>query len=103
MQRGMLGINNGCCAGIAEDMKLAVNQGVLIREVNGGSAAEQSGLSGDVIVGINGHAVSSVSGYEWVARNRPGGSGVSYIQKRRTIRSEGRLRNSEGNECGESC
>ena len=45
VQRGMLGIQiTDVNAGIAEDLKLAVNQGVLISKVNGGSAAEQSGL-----------------------------------------------------------
>ncbi|HET6543807.1 MAG TPA: trypsin-like peptidase domain-containing protein [Chryseolinea sp.] len=102
VQRGMLGIQiTDVNAGIAEDMKLAVNQGVLISKVNGGSAAEQSGLvQGDVIVGINGHAISSVSELqEWVARNRPGKEiGVSYIRNGEQLEVKARLRNSEGNE-----
>ena len=45
VQRGMLGIQiTDVNAGIAEELRLAVNQGVLISKVNGGSAAEQSGL-----------------------------------------------------------
>jgi len=102
VQRGMLGIQiTDVNAGIAEDLKLAVNQGVLISKVNGGSAAEQSGLEqGDVIVGINGHPISSVSELqEWVARNRPGKEiGVSYIRNGEQVEVKARLRNSEGNE-----
>ncbi|HZI23685.1 MAG TPA: trypsin-like peptidase domain-containing protein, partial [Chryseolinea sp.] len=63
VQRGMLGIQiTDVNAGIAEELRLAVSQGVLINRVNGGSAAEQSGLlKGDVIVGIDGHSINSVS------------------------------------------
>jgi len=102
VQRGMLGIQiTDVNAGIAEDLKLAVNQGVLVNKVNGGSAAEQSGLvRGDVIVAIDGHSISSVSELqEWVARNRPGKEiGVSYIRNGEQHEVRARLRNSEGNE-----
>jgi serine protease Do len=102
VQRGMLGIQiTDVNAAIAEDLNLQVNQGVLINRVNGGSAAEESGLSrGDVIVGIDGHRISSVSELqEWVARNRPGKEiGVSYIRKGTQHEIKARLRNNEGNE-----
>ena len=102
VQRGMLGIQiTDVNAAIAEDLNLQVNQGVLINRVNGGSAAEESGLArGDVIVGIDGHRISSVSELqEWVARNRPGKEiGVSYIRKGAQHEVMARLRNNEGNE-----
>jgi serine protease Do len=75
VQRGLLGIViTDVNANVAEDFDLKVNQGVLVNRVNEGSAAEQSGiLIGDVIIGIDGHAINSVSELqEWVARNRPG-------------------------------
>ncbi len=102
VQRGMLGIQiTDVNATIAEDLKLQVSQGVLINRVNIGSAAEQSGLlQGDVIIGINGHRISSVSELqEWVARNRPGKEiDVSYLRDGLQLEVKARLRNNEGNE-----
>ena len=102
VQRGMLGIQiTDVNATIAEDLELAVNQGVLINRVNAESAAEQAGLlRGDVIIGINGHRVSSVSELqEWVARNRPGKEiDVSYLRDGNRKEVKARLRNNEGNE-----
>ena len=102
VQRGMLGIQiTDVNAAIAEDLELDVNQGVLINRVNAESAAEQAGLlRGDVIVGINGHRVSSVSELqEWVARNRPGKEiDVSYLRDGNRKEVKARLRNNEGNE-----
>src|SRR3990170_1237819 len=102
VQRGMLGIQiTDVNATIAEDLELAVNQGVLINRVNAESAAEQAGLlRGDVIIGINGHRVSSVSELqEWVARNRPGKEiDVSYLRDGNRNEVKARLRNNEGNE-----
>jgi serine protease Do len=75
VQRGLLGIQiTDVDARVAEDLGLLVNQGVLVTRVTQGSAAEESGIIvGDVIVGIEGHTVNSVSELqEWVARNRPG-------------------------------
>jgi serine protease Do len=77
VQRGLLGIQIADVdAQLAEEEKLDVLQGVFIRSVNKGSAAEVCGLNtGDVIIAINGHPVSGVSEMqEWVARNRPGQS-----------------------------
>lgn len=102
VQRGLLGIQiEDVNASIAEARNLEVNQGVLVDRVNEGSAAEESGLlTGDVIVGIDGHAISSVSELqEWVARNRPGKEiSVSYIRngERKDVKS--RLRNNQGKE-----
>ncbi len=77
VQRGLLGVQIADVnAQLAEDEKLDVVQGVFVRSVNKGSAAEISGIStGDVITAINGHSVAGVSEMqEWVARHRPGQS-----------------------------
>jgi len=102
VQRGLLGIQIADVnATIAENLNLQVNQGVLVRHVNKGSAAEQSGLvAGDVIIGIDGHTISSVSELqEWVARNRPGKEiSVSYLHEGNLQEVKARLRNNEGEE-----
>jgi serine protease Do len=77
VQRGLLGVQIAdVSAQLAEDEKLDVVQGVFVRSVNKGSAAEASGIeTGDVITAINGHKVAGVSEMqEWVARHRPGQS-----------------------------
>ncbi|WP_333821111.1 S1C family serine protease [Ohtaekwangia sp.] len=100
VQRGLLGIViTDVNANVAEDFDLKVNQGVLVNRVNEGSAAEQSGiLTGDVIIGIDGHAVNSVSELqEWVARNRPGKEiRVSYLRKGERNDVNARLKNNNG-------
>jgi serine protease Do len=102
VQRGMLGIQiTDVNAAIAEEMKLNISQGVLINRVNNGSAAEKSGLiKGDIIVGIDGHRVSSVSELqEWVARNRPGKEiGVTYLRNGSQHEVKATLRNNEGSD-----
>lgn len=102
VQRGMLGIRiTDVNATIAESLSLKVSQGVLVSHVNAGSAAEQSGLlEGDVIVGIDGHHINSVSELqEWVARNRPGKEiSVSYLRQGNPQEVKARLLNSEGQE-----
>jgi Do/DeqQ family serine protease len=75
VQRGLLGVQIAdVTAELAETQKLDVVQGVFIRGVNDGSAAQQAGIkTGDVIVAINEHPVNGVSEMqEWVARHRPG-------------------------------
>ncbi len=75
VQRGLLGVQIvDVSAALAEDQELDVMQGVFVNQVNEGSSAKQAGIeAGDVITGINHHAVNSVSELqEWVARNRPG-------------------------------
>lgn len=75
VQRGLLGVQiTDVNANIAEQLKLEINNGVLITYVNKGSAAEEAAMmAGDVITAINDHRVTSVSELqEWVARNRPG-------------------------------
>ncbi len=77
VQRGLLGVQIAdVTAELADDEKLDVVQGVFVRSVNKGSAAEVSGIeTGDVITAINGHTIAGVSEMqEWVARNRPGQS-----------------------------
>jgi len=101
VQRGLLGIQiTDVNASIAEELGLKVNQGVLVNRVNEGSAAESSGIAaGDVITGIDGHAISSVSELqEWVARNRPGKEiNVSYLRDGNYQEVKARLRNNQGN------
>ncbi|HEY0652144.1 MAG TPA: trypsin-like peptidase domain-containing protein [Chryseosolibacter sp.] len=102
VQRGLLGvIIADVDARVAEALKLSVNQGILVNEVNEGSAAEEAGMTkGDVIVAVDNHIVNSVSELqEWVARNRPGTEiTVDYLraEERRTIKV--RLKNSAGSE-----
>jgi S1-C subfamily serine protease len=76
-----------------------VSQGVLVNRVNEGSAAELSGMeTGDVIVAINNHVVSSVSELqEWVARNRPGAEiDVDFLRDSEQHHITAKLRNSDG-------
>jgi serine protease Do len=100
VQRGLLGIQiTDVTAEIADRLELNVNQGVLVNRVNEGSAAAHSGLiTGDVIIGIDKHLVSSVSELqEWVARNRPGAEiEVSYLRDGQQHDVKARLRNYEG-------
>ena len=102
VQRGLLGIQIvDVDASVADNLDLSVNQGVLVNRINSGSAAEQSGLLvGDVITGIDGHAVASVSELqEWVARKRPGKEiRVSYLRNGKAQEVSARLRNNAGNE-----
>ena len=102
VQRGLLGIQiTDVNASIAEDLNLNISQGVLVNRVNTGSAAEQSGIiTGDVIVAINSHPVSTVSELqEWVARNRPGKEiNVTYLRKGNTTNVKAKLKNNEGTE-----
>jgi S1-C subfamily serine protease len=102
VQRGLLGVQiEELDANRAERFHLNINQGVRISSVNKESAAEIAGLTvGDVIVGINGHDIYSISELqEWVARNRPGTEiNVSYIREGTRQEVKARLRNNEGNE-----
>jgi Do/DeqQ family serine protease len=102
VQRGLLGIQiRDVDAKVAEDHGLKVSQGVFIDRVNGGSSAEDAGLlQGDVIVGIDGHEITSVSVLqEWVARNRPGKEIiVSYLRGGEEREAAARLRNIAGTE-----
>src|SRR5690606_9971365 len=87
-------------ARIAEELNLPVNQGVLVSQVNEGSAAEESGIqAADVIVGIDDHAVTSVSELqEWVARNRPGKEiKVIFLRNGQKKEAIARLKDYEGN------
>jgi Do/DeqQ family serine protease len=102
VQRGLLGIQIADVnASIAEQMKLITNQGVLVNRVNEGSAAYESGiLTQDVIIGINGHPVTSVSELqELVARNRPGAMiDVDYIRNGKREKVKVKLKNNGGTE-----
>ncbi|HYG03868.1 MAG TPA: trypsin-like peptidase domain-containing protein [Chryseosolibacter sp.] len=100
VQRGLLGIEIADVnALIAESFNLSVNQGVLVNGVREMSAAEEAGmLPGDVIIGIDGHVVNSVSELqEWVARNRPGEDvNVTYLRDGNKKDIVVTLKNSEG-------
>lgn len=102
VQRGLLGIEIGDVnAALAEQYDLTVSQGVFVKTVMAGSAAEESGmLPGDVIVAIDDHVVNSVSQLqEWVARNRPGHEiSVSFLRKGNKMEVKARLKNSKGQE-----
>lgn len=100
VQRGLLGIQiRDVDATVAESYGLQVNQGVLVENVNKESAAEKAGImNGDVIIGIEGHTINSVSELqEWVARNRPGKEiGVAFIRGGNKQEVKARLRNFQG-------
>ncbi len=102
VKRGLLGIAiEDVTAGIAERFDLPVSQGVWVRSVNSGSAADESGIvPGDVIIGINNHVVNTVSELqEWVARNRPGMEiEVSFVRNGEQRKVISRLKNSDGTE-----
>ena len=75
VKRAILGVSiMDVDADMASDLELPNVAGVFVRRVNPNSSAETAGLrSGDVIVGINGTAVSSTAELqEQVARYRPG-------------------------------
>lgn len=102
VQRGLLGIEIADVnALIAESFNLSVSQGVLVNGVREESAAKASGLKpGDVIVGIDGQTINSVSELqEWVARNRPGENiKVTYLRNGEKHDVTATLKNSEGRE-----
>jgi Do/DeqQ family serine protease len=102
VQRGLLGIQIADMnASLAEELKLSTNQGVIINRVNEGSAAYDAGMQmRDVIVGIDGHAVNSVSELqELVARNRPGKEiSVDFLRGGVRKNMMVKLKNSDGNE-----
>ncbi|MCK6618695.1 MAG: trypsin-like peptidase domain-containing protein [Cyclobacteriaceae bacterium] len=102
VQRGLLGVQiENVDATIAEQLNLTISQGVLVRRVNRGSAAEESGIvEGDVITAIDRHPVTSVSEWqEWVARKRPGKTvTVTYIREGKTAEVSARLKDNSGKE-----
>ena len=102
VQRGLLGVQIlDMNAAIAEELKLKINQGVLVTRVNNGSAASESNIhEGDVIVGINNKPVNSVSELqEWVARHRPGKEiSVTYLRGDKQATVKAKLKDNEGRE-----
>jgi Do/DeqQ family serine protease len=102
VQRGLLGVQiENVDAAIAEELSLPTNQGVLVRLVNKGSAADESGIrQGDVITAIDQHRVNSVSELqEWVARHRPGKTvTVTFIRQGKTNKVTAKLKNNAGKE-----
>lgn len=102
VQRGLLGVQiTNMDANIAEQLKLNINEGVLVTRVNKGSAAEESDMqTGDVITAINKHSITSVSELqEWVARNRPGKEiQVTFLRDGESRIVKAILKNNDGNE-----
>ena len=100
VQRGLLGVQIvDVDAPMAEREDLAVFQGVFVKRVNEGSAAEVSGLlEGDVITAIDGRPANNVSELqEQVARHRPGQRIlVNFVRKRRAQSVALVLRSYEG-------
>ncbi|MDL5045060.1 trypsin-like peptidase domain-containing protein [Oscillatoria amoena NRMC-F 0135] len=100
VQRGLLGVQiENVDASIAEQLNLTTSQGVLVRRVNQGSAAEESGiLEGDVITAIDRQRVNTVSELqEWVARKRPGKLvTVTFIRNGKSAEVETRLKDNSG-------
>lgn len=102
VQRGLLGVQiTDVNAGIAEQLGLTVNDGVLVTRVNTGSAAAEINIQpGDVITAIDNHVVKSVSELqEWVARNRPGKEiKVTYLRANKVNVVKARLKDNNGRE-----
>ncbi len=102
VKRGLLGVViDNVDAVVAERFQLPLSQGVRVRAVNPGSAAEYADIhAGDIIIAVDGRRVNSVSELqEWVARHRPGAEiDVTFLRdgKQRDVRA--RLKNAEGNE-----
>lgn len=102
VQRGLLGISiTDLNAGLSEELKISITQGVIINKVNEGSAAAEAGLNNrDVIIGINGLPVTSVSELqELVARHRPGAVIKVDFYRNNSLKSmKVKLKNTEGKE-----
>ena len=102
MQRGLLGVQiRDVTARLAQAENLDVNRGIFVNRVNEGSAAAQSGIEdGDVITGIDGQKVGSVSELqELVARHRPGHTlSVTYRRQGKEQSVKTTLKNYEGRE-----
>jgi Do/DeqQ family serine protease len=102
VQRGLLGVQiQDVDATIAEELKLKINQGVLITRVNEGSAAAESKMSpGDVVTAINNSPIRSVSELqELVARYRPGKEiNVQFLRNGEMLNVKARLKDFDGNE-----
>lgn len=101
VQRGFLGVEiQDVTAQMAENRHLDVVSGVYVSSVHEGSAAQAAGIQvGDVIVGIDDHAVTNMSELqERVARNRPGQSvKVTYRRSGSSHQTKAQLKNLEGN------
>jgi len=98
VQRALLGVNiSNVTPSLQSQEGLAVSQGAYIRDVYGGSAAEEAGLqSGDVVVEVDERPIRSASELqEMIARHRPGDKvKIKYYRgetpKETTIRLKGR-------------
>jgi Do/DeqQ family serine protease len=101
VQRGLLGVSIvDVDAAIAKELFLEKPAGVLVREVGEGSGAEEAGIEkGDVIMGINGKKVESVSELqEMVGRYRPGEKiDLSILRNRVQKNLKVTLKNQSGN------
>jgi Do/DeqQ family serine protease len=97
VQRAFLGVQiRDVDEQLAEEEGLRSRQGVYILEVNENSGALDAGLQqGDVIVGINGNAVTSVAELqEQVSRYRPGDKvDVDFLRDGEALRKQVTLKN----------
>jgi len=100
VQRALLGISiQDVTSQLAKENNLSVIQGVYVMQVNFDGAAAEAGLEvGDVIVAIQGRAVSTVAELqEQVALNRPGNRiKVTYIRDGKTHETLATLKNTSG-------
>jgi len=102
VQRGLLGVNiQNVSPELSEypNKTFPVEQGVYVGGVNDNSAGKEAGLKeGDIIVGIDGKKVNSVSNLqELVARKRPGDKvDVEYIRDGKTSNTKATLKNFSG-------
>ncbi|GAA0878784.1 trypsin-like peptidase domain-containing protein [Algoriphagus jejuensis] len=102
VQRGLLGVSiQNVSPELADylDKSFPVEQGVYVGGVNANSAGLEAGLKeGDIIIGIDGRAVTNVANLqELVARKRPGDKiDVEYIRDGKTVKTSATLKNFAG-------
>jgi Do/DeqQ family serine protease len=100
VQRGFLGVTiSDINQQVADEKKLSTLNGVYVRSIMIGGAAESAGLKeGDIITKINGVSVSSVPQLqEQVGRYRPGDElEVTYLRNNKTFNTKIVLKNKQG-------
>ena len=70
-------------AGLARELKLGDNSGVVVYSVIPGSAADDAGLHArDIILEVNRHPVKDVDSYQRALKEAPGGKIVLLLVKR---------------------